>query len=78
VWNCPTVEVSYTYDLDGNTYSATDTKPFFYDNSAKSEAERFVPGQTAFVRVNPQEPQRSILRRGDQPHPMETANSASN
>ena len=77
VWDCPTVEVSYTFDLDGRTYRATDVKPFFYDTFAELDAGRFVPGQAAFVRVKPQDPQGSLLRRDDQPNKIDETSKAS-
>lgn len=66
VWNCPTAEVAYTYVFDGQTYSWVDSKPFLSDTLAKEHVERFKPGETAIARVNPQQPQRSVLKRADQ------------
>lgn len=68
VLNCPTTEVAYTYEFAGQTYSAIDCKPFLIESSAKVELEPFRPGEHAVVRVNPVEPQRSILNWHDQPH----------
>ncbi|HEV7675485.1 MAG TPA: hypothetical protein VGQ12_13225 [Candidatus Angelobacter sp.] len=69
VWNCPTVHIVYTYEIDGQTYSETDSKPFFFSRLGKEDAERFKPGETAVVRVDPHQPQKSILRRVDQKNP---------
>ena len=69
VWNCPTVHIAYTYELGGETYSGEDSRPFFFSRFGEEDAECFKPGETAIVRVDPQEPQRSILRRADQKNP---------
>ena len=66
VWNCPTTEIGYTYDIHGQTYSSIDTKPFLMDSSAKAYAERFERGQKPSVRVDPVRPERSVLRESDQ------------
>lgn len=66
VWNCPTAEVAYTYEFDGQTYGAIDSTPFLSSTSAKERAERFKPEKMAMVRVNPLQPQRSLLKLTDQ------------
>ncbi len=66
VWNCPTTEVAYTYEFAGQTYSAIDSNPFLIESSAKVELERFKPGEHAVVRVNPMQPQRSVIEWADQ------------
>ena len=66
VWNCPTAEVAYTYEFAGQTYSATDSDPFFLTETAKGQVERFRPGESAIVRVNPVQPTRSVLKQADQ------------
>lgn len=33
VWNCPTVHIVYTYQIDGQPYSGMDSKPFFFSSS---------------------------------------------
>ncbi len=66
VWNCPTTEIAYTYKFAGQKYSAIDSNPYLIKSSAQVEAERFKPGDTAIVRVNPREPQRSVMKWVDQ------------
>jgi len=66
VWNCPTTEVAYTYKFAGETYSAIDTNPFLSKSSAEVELERFRQGNRAVVRVNPLQPQRSVIKWVDQ------------
>ncbi len=66
VWNCLTTEIAYTYGFAGQTYSVIDSNPFLSESSARVEVERFRPGDYAVVRVNPMQPQRSVLTWGDQ------------
>ena len=66
VWNCPTAEIGYTYDIHGQTYSNIDTKPFLMDSSAKAYVGRFGRGEKPFVRVDSTRPERSVLRESDQ------------
>jgi hypothetical protein len=66
VWNCPTTEIAYTYQFNGETYRILDTKPFLLDESAKAYVEYFKTGDTPLVRVKAEEPERSVLRKSDQ------------
>jgi Protein of unknown function (DUF3592) len=60
--NCPTVHIGYTYEYEGKTYSGRDSKPYLSSRFAEEYAERFREGETAMVRVNPQHPEKSVLR----------------
>jgi len=73
IWNCPTVHIAYTYQLDGETYKGKDSKPFLFSRFGERDAERFKPGEPAMVRVDPHAPKRSVLRRADQAHLIEAA-----
>ena len=66
VWNCYEADVAYTYKFEGQTFSAIDSKPYFIQNSAKLRVERYRAGETATIRVNPGQPQKSVLRQADQ------------
>jgi hypothetical protein len=66
VWNGPTAEVAYTYDFEGQTYSAIDSKPFLVETTVKERVERYRAGEAVRVRVNPVEPQKSVLKQADQ------------
>lgn len=66
VWNCPTVHIVYSYQIDGQIYSGMDSKPFLFSSNGEIDAGCFKRGETATVRVNPYEAKRSILRRADQ------------
>jgi hypothetical protein len=63
VWNCPTAEVAYTYEFAGQTYSAIDSNPFFFSSSAEEEANRFQSEQKIIIKVNPAQPEESVLER---------------
>jgi hypothetical protein len=65
VWNCPTAEVVYAYQFNGQTYHTEDTKPFFSDQSAKAYVECFKADDMVLVRVKADEPERSILWKSD-------------
>jgi hypothetical protein len=65
-WNCYEADVAYTYEFEGQTYSAIDSKPYFIQNSAKVRVECYRAGETATIRVNPAQPQESVLRQADQ------------
>jgi hypothetical protein len=66
VWNCPTAEVAYTYGFQGQTFSAIDSKPFFVEASVKERLERYRVGEAVRARVNPAQPQKSVLKQADQ------------
>ncbi len=66
-WDCTTVEIAYSYNFEDQTFSATDSKPYLITRFAEQRVERFRSGEIAVIRVNPQRPQRSILKRDDQP-----------
>jgi hypothetical protein len=65
--NCPTTELTYRYSFQGEGYVSCDRKPFFSGSSAKGYVARYGPGATPWVRVNPNDPSQSVLRRADQP-----------
>jgi hypothetical protein len=61
VWSCPTAEVAYSYKFASERYSAIDSNPFFFPNSAEEAAERLRAGEKVLVRVNPAQPEESVL-----------------
>jgi len=61
-FNCPTVYITYAYDFEGQSYYGEDSKPFLNTSFAKERVERFRPGEMAMVKVNPRQPQKSILK----------------
>jgi Protein of unknown function (DUF3592) len=66
VWNCPTAEIAYEYDFDGQTYSSVETIPYMTDSVAQGTVERFKDGVVVKVRVNPSEPAQSVLKQSEQ------------
>jgi hypothetical protein len=62
VWNCPTVHIACSYEFEGRSHAATDSKPFLSGTFAKEYLERLKVRETVLVRVNPQQPERSVLR----------------
>jgi hypothetical protein len=73
VWNCPTLHIVYTYQIYGQIYGGEDSKTFFFSIFAERDAERFKRGETVVVRVDPYEPERSVLRRADQANLVKVA-----
>jgi len=60
-----TVEVPYTYHFEGELYTGLHEEPSFGGVGAKF-IRRFVKGRRFLVRVNPAEPEVSIMRDRDQ------------
>jgi len=65
VWNYLTAEVAYTYDFEGQTYRGIDSKPFLTETSVKERVEHYRAGGAVRVRVNPVQPQKSVLKQAD-------------
>jgi len=61
VCNCPTADVAYSYEFAGERYSAIDRNPFFFPVSAEEAAARLQAGENVVARVNPTQPQESVL-----------------
>lgn len=61
VWNCPTADVVYSYEFAGEKHSAIDRNPFFLTRSAEEATARLRAGETVVARVNPTQPQESVL-----------------
>lgn len=60
LWGCPTVEVAYSYDVDGKTYWRSESIPFLCDSSAKGYLYRNPEGNLLKIRVNPNNPEMSV------------------
>lgn len=67
VWNCPTADIAYTYAFGGQTYSSIESIPYMFESVAKTTVDRFQAGEAVKVRVNPSDPQQSILKQSEQP-----------
>jgi hypothetical protein len=61
------VEFVYTYNFEGKRRSGSCGLLFFSDDAARECAQFFVKGSHLRVRVNPRNPDESVIRRGDMP-----------
>ena len=59
----PLARIDYAYSYKGETYSGIHTKAFLLTESAKRYAGQFVLGAQIPVRVNPTEPETSVVVR---------------
>ena len=66
---CPVTDVTYKYEVSGETCEGVNTKPFIFDRSAKLYAEHFAAGQQVTARVNPQNASKTVLVDKEQPNP---------
>jgi hypothetical protein len=55
--------VGYTYEYEEKLYRGTDSKPFLSSTFAKDYLESFQVPETVVVKVNPERPERSVLRK---------------
>ena len=61
VYGGPVAEITYTYIYHGEYYSGIHTKAFLLRDSAQDYVNRIVVGQQMPVRVNPAQPERSVI-----------------
>jgi hypothetical protein len=75
----PIAEIVYTYHFDGGFYGGVDEKPFYTESSAKKYVDQVAKGDNLVVRVNPGEPEISVVLDQDQvsPNEMTTGSRAS-
>jgi hypothetical protein len=57
----PVAEIGYTYIHNGEYYSGNHTKAFLLRDSAQDYVNRIIVGGQITVRVNPEQPERSVL-----------------
>jgi hypothetical protein len=65
-FGCSTVEVVYTYIVEGSTYGGMYEKPFISPESAENFTSRFPTGSKLVVRLKPGELGVSLTRDRDQ------------
>jgi hypothetical protein len=65
-FGCPSVEVVYSYRIDGELYTGLHDEPFLMDDSQEEYIARFSTGRKFMVRVKPNSPEISIVREQDQ------------
>jgi hypothetical protein len=61
-----TVQVTYTYAVDGEPYAGISEKAFLVDNSAQQYQKDFVVKSPILIRVSPTDPNQSAIRDEDQ------------
>ena len=57
----PIAEIGYTYIYNGEYYSGIHTKAFLLSDSAEDYVNGIIVGEQMPVRVNPAQPERSVL-----------------
>ena len=62
----PYASITYAYKVNFERYSGEYMRGFWYDDSAREFAQRFIPGEHLAVRVNPAKPEKSYLLEQDQ------------
>jgi hypothetical protein len=60
------VEIVYAYRITGELYTGIHEEPFLLPNSAQEYAARFPSGGSLVVRVDPRNPEKSVVRDADQ------------
>lgn len=63
-FGCPLCEVSYVYELEGESYSGFASVPFFWQSSAESYSRMLTPGTHVVVRFRPESPICSFFASG--------------
>ena len=66
---CRTVEVIYSYSVQGEWYSGKHTEPFMFKHSAEQYAAAFPAGREILVRVSLADPELTVLRGGERYSP---------
>jgi len=62
----PVAEIGYTYVHAGGYYADVHSEPFLLRSSAQEFATRFSVGSHVTIRIDPKQPETSILREDDQ------------
>jgi hypothetical protein len=65
-FGCSTVEVIYTYEIDGRIFGGRNEKPFISPNSAENYLADFPQGSRVIVRTKPEMPEVSVVLDSDQ------------
>jgi hypothetical protein len=66
VYGGQVAEVTYTWNRDGEYFSGMHKEPFLFHGSAVEYAARFPAGSDLIIRVQPSQPEVSIIRDNDQ------------
>lgn len=62
----PEAQLVYKYEAEGERWTGTYTRPFYFSGSAKKFADQFAPSTTLYVRYKPGHASSSFIRREDQ------------
>jgi hypothetical protein len=62
----PYAEICYIYTVNGDEHYGRYKRGFWYDESARSFAENFVPNNHFSIRVRPDRPEKSYVFEEDQ------------
>ncbi|HKW24326.1 MAG TPA: hypothetical protein VJN48_01000 [Terriglobales bacterium] len=62
-YGCPVAEVVYSYTLVDRTFRGSDDIPFVWRGSADEYVRKHLPESVLDVRVNPEEPEISIVNK---------------
>jgi hypothetical protein len=65
-FGCSTVEVIYTYSIEGHTFGGASEKPFISPTSADNYAARFPVGSSLVIRLKPADSTISVVCDKDQ------------
>jgi Protein of unknown function (DUF3592) len=63
---CPTVEIVYSYRVQGELYTGFHEESFLLSDTAVDYVDRFGEGRNLVVRVKPDNPEVSVVRERDQ------------
>ena len=63
---CDRTRVKYAYKYEGTKYQSTETRPFMGWNSAQQYADWIQSGSILYVRLNPNNPERTVVLDEDQ------------
>jgi hypothetical protein len=65
-FGCAAAMIVYTYVIDEHTFAGANEVPFISPSSAETYASNFPAGSNVIVRIDPQDPNKSIMRDTDQ------------
>ena len=65
-FGCAVADLSYKYSFSGKLYVGTNANPFMWTSSAKDYSGHYSRGDKVVVRVNPKNPESSVMLEQDQ------------
>jgi len=61
-FGCANAELIYTYDIDGRVFGAVDDRPFLWSFSAEDYVKKLPKGKTIWIRVSPDNPNKTFVQ----------------